>query len=267
VPIEQSITAGPAGAVPVSAIENEIPTYRAISPEAVFSVILGSLAILSFAHWIFLTCAVAAVVMGIVADRKIVRQSDVLTGRGLAQAGIALGLSFGLAMVTIASVQNWILVRQASTFAKTYEGVLNKGSIEDAVWFGQNPLYRTGKSPQEVMTEMKKSRAGGSMFDLEHASLIRLRALLNEGGADIHFAKIEQHGKEGLNPYAAALYELHREGSKPIPDEERFAMVVLKGMTQKGRLEWWVEKIGFPYQPDSFKPAVKPADDGHGHAH
>lgn len=170
-------------------------------------------------------------------------------------------------MVTITAVQNWILVSQASTFAKTYEGVLNKGSYEDAIWYGQNPLYRSGKTPQEILTEIKKSRAGGPMFDMEQAGLIRLRGRLSEGEAEIHFSRIEQHGKEGVNPYAAAIYELHSEGSTPLPEEERFAMVLLKSILRNRRLEWWVDKVGFPYTPDSFKPAVKPADDGHGHAH
>ena len=39
---------------PASAIENEIPAYRAISPLAITSLILGALSILSFAHWFFL---------------------------------------------------------------------------------------------------------------------------------------------------------------------------------------------------------------------
>jgi len=267
VSIEQSTTVHPAEAVPVSAIDNEIPTYRAISPQAVFSLILGFLAILSFAHWIFLTCAVAAVILGILADRRIVRENDVLTGRGIAQAGIALGLIFGLSMVTVTAVQNWILVSQASKFAKTYEGVLEKGSFEEAIWYGQNPPYRSGKTPQEVMTEIKASRKGAPMFDMEQAALIRLRGRLNEGGAEIHFSRIEQHGKEGLNPVAAALYELHPGGSQPLPEEERFALVLLKSMKHNRRLEWWVERVAFPYTPDSYKPTVKPADDGHGHAH
>jgi hypothetical protein len=267
VAIEHSTTADHPEAVPASVIENEIPTYRAISPQAVVSLICGILAIMSFAHWSFLICAVAAVALGFLADRRIVQQSDVLTGRGIAQAGVALGLIFGLSSVTTAAVQDWFLVQQASRFAKTYEGVLNKGSFEDAIWYGQNPLARTGKTPQQIMTEIKKSRSGGSMFDLEQAALIRLRGRLNEGGADIRFSGIEQHGMERRDPYAAARYELHSEGSTPLPEEERYAIVLLKGLNVNHRYEWWVERVGFPYTPDSYKPTVKPPDDGHGHAH
>jgi hypothetical protein len=267
VSIEQSTTVNPAETVAVSPIENEIPTYRAISPQAVFSVILGFLAILSFAHWSFLACAVGAVVLGVLADRRIVRESDVLTGRGIAQAGIALGLIFGLSMVSVTTVQNWILVSQASRFAKTYEDVLKRGSFEDAIWYGQNPQYRTTKTPQEIMTEIKGNRKGAPMFEMEQASLIRLRGRLNEGGAEIHFSRIEQYGRERLDPVAAALYELHPGGDKPLPDEEKFALVVMKGIKNKSRLEWWVERVAFPYIPDSYKPTIKPPDDGHGHAH
>ena len=263
--IEQSTTTSNPYTPPASAIENEIPTYRAISPQAVASVILGVLAVLSFAHWIFLVCAAGAIVLGILADRKIVRQNDVLTGRGIAQAGIALGLIFGLSALTTTAVQNWLLVNQATKFAKIYEGVLNKGSFDDAIWYGQPPMYRSGKTPLEVVTEMKKSRPGGSMFDMEHMPLMRLRERLNEGGADIRLSEIEQYGKEGLNAFAAVRYELYAAGSTPLPEEERFAVVLLKGLPRGQRFDWWVEKVGFPYKPKSFQPITKPVDDGHGH--
>jgi hypothetical protein len=266
VPTEPNLTApsSESESDAVSAIENEIPTYRAISPQAVFSLILGILAVFSFSHWVFLTCAAAAIVLGIVADRRILRYSDVLTGRGIAQAGIALGLVFGLSAITIAVVQDWILVREASRFARSYEGVLAKGTFEDAVWYAQSPLYRVQKTPQEVVTELKKSRPASGMFDLEQAALTKLRERLGEG-ADIHFLEIEQRGKENMNVFAAALFEVHPQGSKPLPAGEQYAMVLMKGMPKNRRWEWWVDQVAYPYKPDSYKPEVKPVDDGHGH--
>src|SRR5579875_3187357 len=67
-----------------SAIENEIPTYRAISNRAVFSVICGVLASFSFADLIFLVFAVLAVVLGVTANLAIKRKPDLLTGTRLA---------------------------------------------------------------------------------------------------------------------------------------------------------------------------------------
>ena len=79
-----------------SVIENELPAYRAISRLAVFSLIFGFLALFSFAHWFFYLFAVLAIVAGIAANVTIKRYPDMLTGRGLASAGIAMGLIFGL---------------------------------------------------------------------------------------------------------------------------------------------------------------------------
>ena len=73
-------------------IENEIPAYRAISPLAVLSLVLGLLSLLCFTDPSFLVVAALAVTAGLLADRKIQRMPDVLTGRRLAQAGVALGL-------------------------------------------------------------------------------------------------------------------------------------------------------------------------------
>ena len=90
-----------------SVIENELPTYRAISPRAVFSLICGILALFSLAHPFFYVFAVLAVVLGLSADRNIQRYPDMLTGRGLAKAGAAMGLIFGLGVFTVTTVQGY----------------------------------------------------------------------------------------------------------------------------------------------------------------
>ena len=85
-------------------IENEIPTYRAISARAIFSVAFGVLSGCGFAHWFFYTFAVLAIVFGIWAHLKIKQLPDILTGKGLANFGIGLGLVFGLASGTVSTV-------------------------------------------------------------------------------------------------------------------------------------------------------------------
>ena len=70
-PIEPNLTQPTTETLPASAIENEIPTYRAISALAVFSLICGVLAVLSFAHGSFLISAAAAIVLGILADGQL----------------------------------------------------------------------------------------------------------------------------------------------------------------------------------------------------
>jgi hypothetical protein len=264
---EPNTTTQTSTTIPTSAIENEIPTYRAISPEAVLSLICGVLSLFSFAHWLFLSFAAVAIVLGVLADRKIVRLADVLTGRGIAQAGITLGLVFGLASITTATVQDWILVREAQKFARTYHDVLEKGTLEQALWYGQAPPVRSGKTPEEIADELRKSMRMGGMLEMENATLAKLRSRVHDDKADVHFSKIEVRGKEGLNVFAGALYELHPSAGKPIPDSERFALVLIKGMVQNRRYDWWVERIVYPYTPASYKPVDKPADDGHGHSH
>jgi hypothetical protein len=267
VPIEPKISPYPNESLPVSPIENEIPTYRAISPQAVFSLICGVLAVLSFAHWIFLISAALAIVLGILADRKIVRMSDVLTGREIAQAGIALGLIFGLASITTMAVQGWIQVREATKFAKTYRDVLGNGTLEEILWYGQNPVVRKGKSPKELVAEMQKAMRGPGMFELENATVTKLKSHLADEGAKLRFVKIEKYGRDKLDYYASALFELEQPTSMGHPEGEEFVLVVLKGWNSNRKFDWWVESLAFPYQPDSYKPTPKPVDDGHGHAH
>ena len=141
-----------------SPIENELPTYRAISTLAVFSVLCGALAVFSFAELIFLVFAVLALVLGFMANVAIKRNPDRLTGRGLANAGIALGLVFGLTVVTYTTIQAFILKREASKFALLYAKVLKEGSFGDVLLMRADPEARKNQTAAEAEQEFEKMR-------------------------------------------------------------------------------------------------------------
>jgi len=250
-----------------SPIENEIPAYRAISPLAITSLILGALAILSFAHWFFLSFAALAVVLGFLADRKIGRFSDVLTGRGFAQAGIGLGLIFGLASVTTAAVQGYLRSSAATRFATAYAQVLQDKSMEDALWYQASPEDRKKKTPGQIAKEMREGMPDPSAFEMQTGPLRQLKSRLEKDkDTKLRFSKLESHGVDGLTAYAAARLELTEPDAKHAHGDE-FALVLLKSDNTKGRFEWRVEEFQYPYKPASYVPASKPVDDGHGHAH
>ena len=77
-----------------AAIENEIPTYRAISKLAVTSLLCGVFSVLTFADPAFLILVVLAIITGLWAQVRIRRMPDILTGSRLAQTGTALAVVF-----------------------------------------------------------------------------------------------------------------------------------------------------------------------------
>lgn len=252
----------------VSAIENEIPAYRAIHPTAVVALVLGVLSVTSFASPYCLIFAVAAVVAGFLADRKIQRLPEVLTGRGLAQAGLGLGLVFGLTAVTISTVQGVIRVSQAKTFAREYESLLKSASVDQLTWYGQPPSIRVNYTPEAMAKEMRNDRAAVQVMEEKNAGLRLIKKALGTPGGDVHFDRIEAHGEDGLNVYALARFEVHAPGEADPADKERFALAHLKGTkSAKGRLEWWVDEFLFPYQPKTFVSKGSTDTHGHGHAH
>ncbi|MGE3822298.1 MAG: DUF4190 domain-containing protein [Isosphaeraceae bacterium] len=268
--IDQNVNAPPHQVHSSSVNENEILTYRAISPRAVFSLIFGVLAILCYTHWFFLLFAATAIVLGITADRRIQRFPDMLTGRGLAQTGVTLGLVFGLTSVTIAGVQGFLRERQAKSFARQYGERLVKGSLDELIWLGQAPNVRKNTTPEKLVKDMKAANTDQQMFLMQTAGIRDLKDQLSKPGAEVHFEKIEDHGIDGLNLYATALYDVHLSGEpqeeeRPIPEGERFALAYLKATKVGGRYEWWVEELKFPYKPSSFVKPQAPVDDGHGH--
>ncbi|MFO0910176.1 MAG: DUF4190 domain-containing protein [Isosphaeraceae bacterium] len=262
----QSRAATPLAEPPtVSVIENELPTYRAISPGAIFALLLGLVAVLSYAHPFFLIFAVAAIVVGALADRKIQRMPDILTGQKLAQIGIALGLTFGLTSFTIDTVQSMLRKRAAAAFARQYETVLTKGAFEDAVWYGQNPDRRANTTPAKLVNEMKTKASDPRMFDMQTQVLHDLKDRLAEPEAAARFVEIEGHGDDGTNMVATALYEVHLPKRSTPGPKDTHALAILKGRKEKGKYEWWVEDVRFPYEPASYVAPEKPVDDGHGH--
>jgi hypothetical protein len=254
-----------------SAIENELPTYRAICNRAVASLLCGALASFSFANLGFVIFAVLAVVLGLSAHVAIKRNPDILTGRRLANAGIGLGLVFGLTVVTYSTIQSFILAREARKFAVFYAKVLKEGGIGDAMLYRQPPNLREKKTAADVekeFAEMKARERG--MMEMRMASLTGLQKALKPKDAHLDFVAIESQGvDEGhvgqIGYFATALFDV--EGAAPSKNAAgaNNALLLLKGAPKGRHYEWWVDEVIYPYTPKSFTVAPKPVDDGHGH--
>jgi hypothetical protein len=265
---EPNVSAIPPDSTQVPAIENELPAYRAISAQAISSLLFGVLSILSLASPMFLACAAIAVLLGILADRRIQRLPDVLTGRRFAHAGIVLGLVFGLGSFTAARVQDYLRSSSATRFAKRYVEILKNEPMENGLWYRRPPDGRKGKTPAQLLGELKAAAKDPQMVKMETGVFEQIKdRLAGAPGEDIHFERIETHGYEGLDEYAAILLELHGPGSKHYPDKQQYALLVVKARPAKGKYDWWVSELRFPYQPSTYKPAPKQVDDGHGHGH
>lgn len=260
-----------AAAPKTSAIENELPTYRAISNRAIFSVICGALAAFSFAELWFLAFAALAIGLGISAHRAIKRYPDLLTGSRLANTGIALGLVFGLVVITYTVVMTIVIDREAKKFALTYAKVLKEGSFGDALLYRLDPETRKDRTAADMQQEWEKQKAREhGLAEQKMHSLILLRNALTPKDAHLHFVDVETEGVDTdrvdrVGYYAAVLYEIENFEPKYAPDGGPHALVLFKG-AQKGRhYDWYVDNIVYPYKPATFQMSGKPIDDGHGH--
>jgi hypothetical protein len=273
---DQKTTAVDELALTTPAIENEIATYRAISGLAVTSLICGILAVCSFAGLSFLAFSFVAIVAGFLALRNIKLFPDMYTGKGLANAGIALGLIFGLIAITSDFVTGYVRTSGASRFAKHYAEVMKTGTLGDVLLLDMNPQFRKDKTPADLERELEADLANPKprMMAEQRSSGVRtLRKRLAASPSEVfHFVDIENHGVDdtrgaSIQYFALALFEAEGPGSKEFPEKEQFALAILKGQPSGRSIEWWVEEFKFPYSPKSFELQSKPADDGHGHAH
>jgi hypothetical protein len=256
-----------------SPIENELPTYRAISARAVCSVIFGVLASFSFASLNFLVFAALAVIFGILANRAIRRTPDVLTGTRLANAGIALGLIFSLTVITYTAIQGIIIHREAKRFGLDYARIIKEGSLGEALLL-REPSDRHGDATaadKEKELEQMKSR-DKMMLEMKLGPLMDLRKAVASKDAQMKFVDVEATGVDDSVPggvfyFAAVLYELENVvPTKKWGDQTHlYALAFLKGRAKGRKYDWWVDDVRFPYTPKTFQMTAKPVDDGHGH--
>jgi hypothetical protein len=235
-----------------SAIENELPTYRAISVRAVLSVLCGILALFALAHPFFYLFALLAVVLGFTADWNIQRYPDMLTGRGLAQAGAALGLIFGLGIFTTSTVQGIVRTRNAAGFAEFFAGVMKNGSLADLMWYGMPPIQRKSMSAEDAMQKMQGAKKQDvAVYEMKTGPTRNLKKRLDSSSdQDVHFVKIENEGMEGLTMVALALFEIHGTPTKDFPEKEEYVLAIMKGTKEGGKgYEWWIDDIRYPTSP------------------
>jgi hypothetical protein len=248
----------------LAAIENEIPAYRAIEPVAVISLLCGLTAALCFADLRFLVAAGAALVLGAWADWKIRRMPEVYTGRGLAQAGIALGIVFSLSSATISYVQAAVLRRDALQFAKQYVTVLKGGKIADAVWYRLPPDERRAMTPEEIL---KKMNQGDPMSIESHIGPTKSLLKRVKEGSDVQVEEIEDSGYEELTRVANVLLTVSGPVDPKHP-EQGYGLIQVRSDPGGKVPGWYLGNIIYPYPRKTAKlAAAKAKDDGHGHAH
>jgi hypothetical protein len=261
----------PPSAVPsdrVPAIENEIPTYRAIHPPAVISLVLGILSILSFAHPAFVLAGLAAILTGVVATRTIRRLADVLTGSGLAQAGIALGLIFSLSSVTVILVQSFLLTRDIQQFAARYCQTLTSGNKDETYFLCLPPALRAGKAPKEAIDMITAGMPhGNEEFTMRYDAYKKVLDRMTTPGQAARVDALEGKGVDGVTPFGTVRLRLTGPAQQGKWETEEFALILIRGAAEHGRTEWYVEELRYPYQPSSYAPQPKPIDDGHDHGH
>jgi hypothetical protein len=227
-------------------IDNELPAYRAVHPLAILSLVFAVPAVLTYLSSFFAVFGAIAIVLGVLAQRKIRRFSDVYTGERMANAGIALGLLFALSALTIGFVQGWMIDRDASKFAREYVKVLQDGTEVDAFFFESPPHAREGRTPQEVF-DQSKAQAKGAMFDEQIRPSRDMKRRLSGPGQTVEFYGIVRHDSKDLQVYANAVFVLKGLKTHDFPEESQYAEAVLHGLPKVGATyEWWIERLVFP---------------------
>jgi hypothetical protein len=229
-----------------SPIDNELPAYRALSPLAVLSVVLGIASILVFTSLNFAVLAGIAIVAGLLAQRQIRRQPEIWTGTSMAKLGIGVALVFTLAAFTIANVQSWIYATEATKFAKLYVKAMETGTRDDLVYYQAAPEMRVGKSAKQVADEMAAGGRDAREFEMHNPGMTALgkRLAVNPRPA-VEFQGIESQNVQGMTVHAGALVKLV---GGPGEKESEYALLHIQGNLQSPGFGWTVSEVQYPHQ-------------------
>lgn len=281
-----------------SAIDNELSSYRAFHPAAFASLACGVIATLSFVHWGFYIIAALGVLAGAIAMKRISRDPEIYTGKGIARAGIALSLIFGLAAASRAAADGFVRDREAAKFGREIAKVLSEEPIERTIWYRLSAAERESTTPEAMMKQMREPGPGGAtMFEQMAAPLMQIRDRLDETDShSVEFDEVLSSSVVGLNPVAAVTLIFHPKGSPdshghshgeaqpkatppadeksslPKPkhmtklDQPVYARLIIKADVSTGKYRWKIDEVTFPY----IKGGKVEFDDGvdtHGHSH
>jgi hypothetical protein len=250
-----------------SPIENELPTYRALTSWSIAALVLGIISLATFASLNFLVASIAAIASGAFALRQIRRYPDLLTGTGLANVGIAIGLITGLAAPTVFVVQRSIIDRQARSYGEQLAQALREKGLPDAFWLSQPPGARSQTTPEKLLAEVEASILEDPMAasDPRYTSLRDMASRLSSSDDQhLHVEGIEAKGYDGVTPFAFILMMLDGPTSEQFPDEQQFALVRVEATKYEGKRGWFVQDVTFPYEAGSRANVVESA---HGHDH
>ena len=148
-------------------------------------------------------------------------------------------------------------------------------TIGDVLKYTRHPEAVKDKTSAELTQEFEASKTDQRhMMEMTMGPIGQLLKLHNRltGSKDqnIRFVRLEavgeddSHGLE-LQLYAHALFEVTGPGTRDFPDQQQFALAILKARPAGRKYEWWTESVRFPYKPQTYAAPEKPVDDGHGH--
>jgi hypothetical protein len=266
VAIDQTPSPSSSDPMPSAAIENEFPTYRAISSLAVFSLILGLLSVFAFANLWFLLLTAGSVLCGWLAIRKIRRLPEILTGSSIASVGIGVGLLFGGSALTHQVVEDVMTTMDAKSFANHLIEVIKKEPADVILWYQENPEYRKKNTPEKVAESVKTSKNPTQVdpYGAKVKPILMIQERLKSPGQDLHYSKVESKLIIGLTIYANVLLEMDGPVTKEYPNHD-YALIQMIKNPGAGKFDWVIKDFTYPYTPSSTVVEIPHEDDGHGH--
>lgn len=245
-----------------AAEEADIVAYRSLSRAALAAAGLGVLSFTALLHPLLLVVPLVAVVAGVVALRSIAVNTEVLSGRWLAVAGLLLAALFAAAAVSREISRDWVVTSRAERFGRAWLQAVVDGRLEVAYEMCLPPTMRQTPGTDLVKYyggNPEKNEALQQYFDNSPARE------LAKFGADgqLHYLGVYD---AGWSPRQGDLIGLefefdYRDAGQP--KSTRIHLVVQRRVhRQKGRGQWFVKNVDTPEEQQRRLETIRDLESG-----
>lgn len=261
--------------LPPQLTETRVENYQALSVMAMVCLVTGILSIAAMAHPIFWVLPVVAVLIGLLALRRIRRSEGELTGETPATAGMTLGAVFLLAGFGAFYVPRWQGKRDAIDLGYRFLQYLQAGETTRAMNLTHPPGYQLPENANfaEALATNRKAQKQLASFVADEP-IVRVLGRLG-GKSTISLYDTEAYGRIEGEEGAYVVYQIdYEEGNQ----RQQFLLMLhcmyrrnVKKPTEGG---WFIHNItGPPYPSRSVR--VREAavhqhgggEEGHDHDH
>jgi hypothetical protein len=236
-------------------VDADLVEYRAVSVMAIVGLVLALCSAAGFGHPVFWTVAVVAVILNLVALRRIAEHSPPLLGRTAALVGLAVALTLGAAAPTQYFVSAARSRQEARQLGRLWLEAITNHNPELAVELEQPPGARLGPEEDLRANYRDEPAAAKGLREFSERPLVEVISAAGQNSR-IQYLETLSHQVTLQKERIKSLWRVtYNQGNEP--KSVYVQLVLVRELVAPRRVwQWRVEGSGFAADPRAPAPSM-----------